>query len=58
MRPVDDDHFVLRYTPRRKDSNWSARSVALAERLIAEGRMADAGLAEIEAAKRTGRWAD
>jgi uncharacterized protein YdeI (YjbR/CyaY-like superfamily) len=56
MRPVDDDHFVLRYTPRRKGSNWSARNIALAARLIDEGRMADAGFAEIEAAKRSGRW--
>ena len=50
MRPVDDDHFVLRYTPRRKGSNWSARNVALAERLIEEGRMTEAGLVEIDAA--------
>jgi uncharacterized protein YdeI (YjbR/CyaY-like superfamily) len=56
MRPVDDDHFVLRYTPRRAGSNWSARNVAVAERLIAEGRMTDAGLAEIDTAKRGGRW--
>ena len=56
MRPVDDDHFVLRYTPRRTGSNWSARNIALAERLIADGRMTDAGLEEIEAAKRSGRW--
>jgi len=56
MRPVDDDHFVLRYTPRRASSNWSARNVALAERLIEEGRMAHAGLAEIDAAKSSGRW--
>jgi uncharacterized protein YdeI (YjbR/CyaY-like superfamily) len=56
MRPVDDEHFVLRYTPRRTGSNWSARNVALAERLIEEGRMTEAGLAEIDAAKRSGRW--
>ena len=56
MRPVDADHFVLRYTPRRKGSNWSARNVALAERMIEEGRMTEAGLEEIDAAKRSGRW--
>ena len=56
MRRVDDDYYVLRYQPRKPKSNWSARNKALAERLIAEGRMRPSGLAEIEAAQADGRW--
>jgi uncharacterized protein YdeI (YjbR/CyaY-like superfamily) len=56
MRPVDEERYVLRYTPRRAKSNWSAVNKERAERLIREGRMTEAGLATIEEAKRDGRW--
>jgi uncharacterized protein YdeI (YjbR/CyaY-like superfamily) len=56
LNPYDDNHYVLRYQPRRPKSNWSARNKDLAERLIAEGRMRPAGLAQVEAAKADGRW--
>jgi uncharacterized protein YdeI (YjbR/CyaY-like superfamily) len=56
MRPVDDETYVLRYTPRRAKSAWSDVNKARAERLIAEGRMTQAGLARIDEAKRDGRW--
>ena len=56
MHRVDDDYYVLRYQPRKPKSNWSARNKALAERLIAEGRMRPSGLAQIEAAQADGRW--
>jgi uncharacterized protein YdeI (YjbR/CyaY-like superfamily) len=45
-----------RFTPRRARSAWSKRNVGIVERLIAEGRMAPAGLAEVERAKADGRW--
>jgi len=50
------DVYVQRFTPRRPRSNWSQVNVAHVERLIAEGRMQPAGLAEVEAAKADGRW--
>jgi uncharacterized protein YdeI (YjbR/CyaY-like superfamily) len=56
MQPVDAERYVLRFTPRRKTSNWSERNKGWAARLIEEGRMTDAGLAKIEEAKRSGRW--
>lgn len=56
MQPIDDERYALRYTPRRKGSNWSAVNRARAKRLIEEGRMTDAGLAAIEEARRDGRW--
>lgn len=54
--PLDDTYYLQRYVPRRPKSNWSKLNREAAERLIAEGRMRPAGLAEIEAAKADGRW--
>jgi uncharacterized protein YdeI (YjbR/CyaY-like superfamily) len=52
----DDDHYLLRYQPRRLRSTWSAGNKELAERLIAEERMRPSGVAQVEAAKAAGRW--
>jgi uncharacterized protein YdeI (YjbR/CyaY-like superfamily) len=46
-----------RFLPRRKRSTWSRINTENAERLIEQGRMKPAGLAEIERAKQDGRWA-
>ena len=43
-------------TPRRKGSAWAASNKERVERLRAEGRMTDAGLAAIAAAKADGSW--
>jgi uncharacterized protein YdeI (YjbR/CyaY-like superfamily) len=48
--------YRVRFTPRRARSSWSQRNVASAERLVAEGRMRPAGLAEVDRAKADGRW--
>ena len=53
---IDDDFYMQRFTPRRPRSIWSKINRAKAEKLIAEGRMAPAGLAEVERAKADGRW--
>jgi len=55
-RPGGADHWLQRFTPRKPRSVWSQKNRAHAERLIAEGRMAPAGLAQVEAAKSDGRW--
>ena len=52
----DDTTWLVRFTPRRKRSPWSKRNTGIVERLIAEGRMHAAGLAEVERAKSDGRW--
>lgn len=52
-----DEHFYLqRFTPRRPRSQWSQVNREKALRLVEEGRMAIAGLAQIEAAQADGRW--
>ncbi|QDL52916.1 YdeI/OmpD-associated family protein [Rhodoferax aquaticus] len=56
-KALDETSFLQRLTPRRKRSNWSQKNVQHAERLIAQGRMQAAGLAQVEAARSDGRWA-
>lgn len=53
----DDRSFLQRYTPRRSRGTWSQINVDNVARLIAEGRMTEHGLREVEAAKADGRWA-
>ena len=53
----DADTYSMRFTPRRSRSVWSKRNTIIAERLISEGLMHPAGLAEVERAKADGRWA-
>jgi uncharacterized protein YdeI (YjbR/CyaY-like superfamily) len=52
----DDHYFLVRMTPRRPGSRWSANNRATAERLALHGRLRPAGLAQVEAAKNDGRW--
>ncbi|HWK63162.1 MAG TPA: YdeI/OmpD-associated family protein [Eoetvoesiella sp.] len=52
----DEHYFLVRMTPRRPGSRWSAKNRDTADRLEKEGRLRPAGLAEIEAAKADGRW--
>ena len=52
----DDKSYLQRYTRRRGKSTWSQINVANVARLIAEGRMTEHGLREVEAAKADGRW--
>jgi uncharacterized protein YdeI (YjbR/CyaY-like superfamily) len=52
-----DEHFTLRrFVPRRAGSTWSQINTAHALRLIEDGRMRPAGLAEVERAQADGRW--
>jgi uncharacterized protein YdeI (YjbR/CyaY-like superfamily) len=57
-KPLDDHHYLQRFTPRRARSKWSKRNREKAERLSAEGRMRPPGLREIDRAKEDGRWDD
>jgi len=55
-KALDDVSFLQRLTPRRPRSSWSKKNCEHAERLIAEGRMQPSGLAQVQAARRDGRW--
>ncbi|MHC4995307.1 MAG: YdeI/OmpD-associated family protein [Planctomycetota bacterium] len=56
LRRIDDERYARKFTPRRDTSEWSAINKERAERMMAEGRMTDAGLAKVEAAKASGAW--
>ena len=56
LKSVDDEKYVIRYSPRKNKSLWSKINKDKAESLIAQGRMTDAGLAKIEAARKNGLW--
>ncbi|MBD7919825.1 YdeI/OmpD-associated family protein [Cellulomonas sp. Sa3CUA2] len=55
-RRRDEHSSFQRMTPRRPRSAWSAVNVERAERLEREGRMHDAGRAQVAAARTDGRW--
>jgi uncharacterized protein YdeI (YjbR/CyaY-like superfamily) len=56
LEKYDDSHWLVRFTPRKPRSNWSANNRKRALELIEQGRMRPAGLAQVEAAKADGRW--
>ena len=56
-RGFDDRSFLQRYTPRRARSIWSQVNREHVARLRKAGRMTPHGQAQVDAAKRDGRWA-
>ena len=42
-RSIDDEAYMIRFTPRRRDSHWSRKNVELYRALEAEGRIEEAG---------------
>ena len=55
-RRLDDERTMLWMSPRSARSNWSKSNKDRVERMVAAGRMAAAGLALVEAAKKSGTW--
>jgi uncharacterized protein YdeI (YjbR/CyaY-like superfamily) len=53
---VDEQRSRLYFAPRKSSSGWARSNKERVERLIADGRMAPAGLAAIERAKANGSW--
>ena len=47
-RRIDDEVYTIRFTPRRKTSNWSAINIAKIAELTAAGRMHPAGTRAFE----------
>jgi uncharacterized protein YdeI (YjbR/CyaY-like superfamily) len=56
LNPYDERFWLIRFTPRSAKSHWSQINRTTATRLTAEGRVSAAGLVQIEAAQRDGRW--
>ena len=55
-RKRDDGRGMLRLSPRKAGSAWSKANKSRVAALIRDGRMAEAGLARVEGAKRDGSW--
>lgn len=55
-KTYDESSWLQKFTPRGRRSIWSKINREKVERLIADGRMRPAGLAEVERAKTDGRW--
>ncbi len=58
LKKFDDMYYLVKYTPRGPRSIWSKRNRGIAARLAKEHKMQPAGLKQIEAAKKNGRWED
>ncbi len=55
-RKLDARRSMLLVTPRKARSGWSRVNKERVERLLRAGRMAPAGIAVVEAARRSGTW--
>ncbi len=56
LKKIDDERFILRFTPRKPGSVWSKINRDAAERMVKSGKMTAAGLKKIAAAKESGAW--
>lgn len=48
IQRMDDERYRQRYTPRNRDSKWSAHNVRRANKMIREGKMMKEGLSLFE----------
>lgn len=55
-KPNDKSSWLQKFTRRGPKSNWSKKNTEHADRLIQCGRMKASGLAQVESAKKDGRW--
>jgi uncharacterized protein YdeI (YjbR/CyaY-like superfamily) len=56
LKKIDEERFILKYSPRKPKSVWSKINKEKAEAMIVSGKMRQAGLDKIEEAKRHGLW--
>jgi uncharacterized protein YdeI (YjbR/CyaY-like superfamily) len=56
VKSIDSEHWVQRFTPRKKGSNWSGPNLERVKRLTASGQMTPAGAAHIPTAKEAKVW--
>lgn len=56
VKPLDEDSYMRRFSPRRAKSPWSPLNRERALEMIREGRMTDAGMDAVKAARENGTW--
>jgi uncharacterized protein YdeI (YjbR/CyaY-like superfamily) len=55
-KPMDEEKYAQRFTPRKIKSVWSALNKTRVEKLIEQKLMSPAGIAIIDASKKNGSW--
>ncbi len=56
LKKIDEEKFILKYSPRKSKSVWSKINKENAEKMISLGKMTQAGFDKIEEAKKQGFW--
>lgn len=56
MKGAPGDFYYLRFSPRKPGSVWSVSNQQRVERLTAQGKMTEAGMAKVREAKENGEW--
>lgn len=56
VHKYDEVSYIQKFTPRRKQSMWSEINKGHITRLTSLGKMHTSGIAEVERAKKDGRW--
>ena len=57
VKGIDNETYTRRFTPRNSDSKWSKANKERVEAMTEAGKMTQAGIELVEAAKETGEWA-
>ena len=48
VKRIDDERYAQRFSPRKKNSQWSEQNKRRVQKMIEEGRMTNAGLEKLE----------
>lgn len=56
MKSIDQEKYILKFTPRKNNSIWAENNKMRANKMIKIGKMTEAGLNKIKEARRSGMW--
>ncbi len=56
VKSIDQQMYMQKYTPRRKNSVWSETNRKRVQKMIETGKMTTAGLKMVEVARKNGQW--
>jgi uncharacterized protein YdeI (YjbR/CyaY-like superfamily) len=56
LQRLDDQRYLLRFSPRKPNSVWSIRNIQRVEELVRRGVMTEAGMTAVQEGKKSGQW--
>jgi uncharacterized protein YdeI (YjbR/CyaY-like superfamily) len=56
MKSIDQEKYILKFTPRKNNSIWAENNKVRVDRMIKVGKMTEAGLNKVKEARRSGMW--